>query len=96
MSIVLHCNNCGETYVCMIENTRIYGPIIETRCPNCSQLTVKNITAFVEDQVSAVGKINAATLMIKLATDIGKKVNDDFPYKISKKARFSKDGLPEL
>ena len=92
------CEKCGKEYPCLVYNTRIHAPYIETRCPFCNKLFARNITAFVEKQAGLrgiTGLLPTANFMIKMAALAGRNVNDDIPYR-SNRSKTKRDELPEL
>ena len=98
MEIVFLCEKWGKEYPCLVYNTRIHSPYIETRCPFCNKLLTRNISAFVEKQAKlkgVVGRLSTANFMIKMATLAGRNVNDDIPYR-SSRSKTKRDELPEL
>ena len=98
MEIVFLCEKCGKEYPCLVYNTRIHSPYIETRCPFCNKLLTRNISAFVEKQAKlkgVVGRLSTANFMIKMANLAGREVNDDIPYRNSR-GKIKRDELPKL
>lgn len=89
MSVEILCDKCGASYICCTQNTRIYGPLIETTCPTCNILVVRNMSKFVRKQTDGNGysKIEQARIMIDLAQQMGKDVNDDTPYSKRRKKK---------
>lgn len=89
MSLKLKCIECKEDYICFIDNTRIYGPIIETTCPHCKEHVVRNLSKFVEIQLEKYDsyRIIRAIAMQRLAREICKLVSDDDPSKYKKKKK---------
>lgn len=93
MSLKLKCSECDEGYICYIDNTRVYGPIIETTCPNCGKFMQRNLSKFVEMQVEeelGETRIMRAIAMQWLAREICKLVADDDPSKPKKRKKRKK------
>jgi len=93
MPLKLRCSNCNKLYICFVDNTRIYGPIIETTCPHCDNFVQRNLSKFTEMQVEEeLGhtRIARAAAMQYLARAIGKLVNDDDPSKPRKRKKRKK------
>jgi hypothetical protein len=62
----INCLFCRESYVCIIDNTKIVGPVIETECPICGKKLIKNLSSFIEAQVNSnVSAIQRAVTMQK-------------------------------
>jgi len=90
MSLKLKCSECDESYICYIDNTRVYGPIIETTCPSCGNFVQKNLSKFteimVEEELGGM-RILRAIAMQHLAREICKLVADDDPHKPKKRKK---------
>jgi hypothetical protein len=89
MSVEILCDECGASYLCCTQNTRVYGPLIEITCPKCNTLVVRNMSKFMRTQTDGkdYSKIEQAKLMIAMAQQIGKDVNDDTPYSKRRKKK---------
>jgi len=89
MSVEILCDECGASYICHTQNTKVYGPLIESECPKCNTLVVRNMSKFIKKQTDekGYGKLEQARIMIDLAQQIGKDVNDDIPYSKNRKKR---------
>jgi len=89
MSVEILCDKCGTLYLCCTQNTRIYGPLIDTVCPSCNTSVVRNMSKFVRKQTDKKGysKLEQARVMIQLAQQMGKDVNDDTPYSKRRKKK---------
>lgn len=89
MSLKFKCFICDGKYLCCSQTTRIYGPIIEITCPNCGRVQIRNMSAFLHDQVSyrKAERLPDARLMIALAQEVGRTVNDDHSWRKKKKKK---------
>ncbi|RLG71212.1 MAG: hypothetical protein DRO11_04925 [Methanobacteriota archaeon] len=90
MSLKLKCSECDESYICFIDNTRVYGPIIETTCPNCGNFIQRNLSKYVEtltEEEFGQTRIIRAVVMQQLAREICKLVADDDPRKSKKRKK---------
>lgn len=86
MLIELCCQVCRKHYNCTTGNTKIYGPIINTTCPECGNLVSKNYSAFLRDQTEQMeSKVGRAVAMIFMARNISEVVSDEESFKKKKK-----------
>ena len=86
MLLKLKCKECGTLFDCYRLTTRIYGPIVWTRCPECNTETERNMSAFVEEHVdSELQLISKACSMIEVAKYISASVGEQRAYSKKKK-----------
>jgi hypothetical protein len=50
----IKCLFCQKNYVCSYHNTKIVCTTIETKCPLCNKKLTKNLSSFIETQVSDI------------------------------------------
>ena len=81
MKINFKCGYCGELYLCCLQTTKIFLPQILTECPKCKKEVVINESKFLDKQVVELdlGRLKQASLMINMAKQISRDVNDDYP-----------------
>jgi len=78
MNLTIRCSTCGKSYVCYQGNTRIYGPLIVTVCPECKTELTKNFSSFLKDQTdNDGGRLRKAVSMITLGQSISRIVNEE-------------------
>lgn len=85
MQIDVRCLGCGEMYACNQATTKIFGPIIDTKCPACGHFVSKNYSAFLFDQADSIeGKVGRARHMIAMAQAISEIVSNEESFKKKK------------
>lgn len=78
MSIDVTCFNCRKIYNCNQKNSKIVGPLVETKCPACSEKVVKNLSAFLCEQAPDLkGRLVKAATMISMGQKISSVVNEE-------------------
>lgn len=86
MQVKVSCLDCGEMYLCNQATTKIYGPIIDTKCPVCGHFVSKNYSAFLFDQTNKLeDKVERAKVMIAYAQAISEIVSNEVSFKKKKK-----------
>ncbi len=86
MEIKLLCIQCKGHYLCMRSNTKMYGPIVETICPNCRQKITRNVGAFLEEQTLHISeRLSKASVMLALSTAMESLIGNEEAYKKKKK-----------
>ena len=86
MEIKLRCLSCRKNYYCHKSNTKMFGPLIETICPNCKNLVMKNTSAFLADQTNYIElKLSQTCAMLVLGIAIENTVGNEEAYKKKKK-----------
>lgn len=81
MPINFKCKYCEEVYLCCLRTTKLFLPQIITECPKCKKTVVMNASKFLDRQTVGLdlGRLKQASLMIEMAQQISRDVNDDYP-----------------
>ena len=81
MPINFKCKYCEEVYLCCLGTTKLFLPQIITECPKCKKKVVMNASKFLDRQTVELdlGRLKQASLMIEMAQQISRDVNDDYP-----------------
>jgi len=94
MEIKFQCNSCGSLYPCCWSTTKVIGSLISTECSKCKKKITKNMSKFLEEQTNCkyLGRIAQASLMIRIAQQVGKEINGD----VKGKKRRKNNDLPNI
>lgn len=76
MDIRFRCLECGAKYIFENSNSRIYGPVIHTKCPLCERKTRMNLSKFIGLQID-IARLNRYEIIKKItvfARELEKKI----------------------